>query len=141
MDLDKEYKFSLGGNYFLFKKNPDGCYTSKVCIFPHYDHYRADTLYVLLLSIKYKLDYYMGLNLTHDQLEHLQKLEEDDFLEKLGEACRSLNNNFWYSVPSKEEEKKKTCIDCDHFNVLDFVCRKNGGCRKKDDTCKDWKAC
>ncbi len=140
MEINKEYKYSLGNNYFLFKKDPNGGYSAKICIEPYNDFYSASSLYVLLLSLKYKMDYYMGLNLTHDQMIDLSILDDDEFLEQLGEACRKINTSFWYATPSKEEEKKN-CIDCDHFNVLDFVCRKHGGCRKKDDTCKDWKAC
>lgn len=137
MEIGKEYKFVFGENSFSFKKTSSN-YTSRIDICPFTDHYSAYKVFDCFFQMYYKIQINMGLSLNKEQMDKLEKLEEDDFLSNLSDLCKKASMAFWYSVPEEKSSSKRICNLCRYFNLLSLVCNKHGGWRKKDDTCKDF---
>jgi hypothetical protein len=80
------------------------------------------------------------LNMTQELLDMLEDIEAEEMLRQLAESCRSIESHFWVK-PDEEKKSERICNLCKHYNLLHGTCKKHGGCRKIDDTCKDWERC
>jgi hypothetical protein len=84
------------------------------------------------------MNYNLRLGLTQDQIDQMKGLEEDDFLQSLREACKKINSELWYQIPTEDDSKKKICNLCKHYSLLNQFCEKDRLPKKKDDTCSHW---
>jgi hypothetical protein len=80
------------------------------------------------------------LNITQELMDMLEDIEADEMLKQLNESCKSIESHFWYRTDDTNKSDR-ICNLCHHYNLLHGTCKKHGGYRKIDDTCKDWERC